>query len=259
MPRTLFENNIINTTLLCDESREYLKNLRNLSEDKPLSRDLPATLNWEELYFLINADGEEEPYQDKPQRRREILDNLIQFENNHKQECESHHQQAQNKAKSLRNWTIGIGLTTLLLLTAAALLVIFFPPAATLILPFFAAIGSWSPLLVLNSFLPSVGLAIASLVARGSRNAMKTTLDRSNDLLNQLEEDTDRILRDSTSEQNPSPTSLLRPTSELSNSKHATRFGNIFSEPAANQSTAPVNENQADLTRASSSPSLPSP
>lgn len=121
MPVSLFNNNFIDTKLLCPESREYLKELRNLSEDKPVFRDLPETLSWEELFFLTNEDGKEEPYQDKPQRKREILDNLIQFENNHKDRCESHHQQTQTTAQKLRSWTIGIGLKTLLLLTAAIL------------------------------------------------------------------------------------------------------------------------------------------
>lgn len=180
MPVSLFkrDNNTIDVSLLCPESRVYLTGLNGFT--------LPDNLDLEDLCFQINENGKEEPYQDKPQRKREILDNLIQFENNHKDELESHHQQAQNKAKKLSKWAIGIGLTTLLLLTAATLAVIFFPPAAALILPLFAAIGSWSPLLLLSTVLPTLAIEIPSLISTRAKQKSKTQLDERNVILSQI-------------------------------------------------------------------------
>ena len=128
------------TEQFCSESRQYLEEIQS-----SLQEEMPAEIN-------LNALTPDE------------LNHLIELEETAKTNYQEQLQQAQNKAKKLRIWTIGVALSTIVLLSAAALLVLFFPPAAVII-PFFAAIGPWSPLLVLTSLLPSVGLGIASLVA----------------------------------------------------------------------------------------------
>lgn len=81
------------------------------------------------------------------------------FENNYKDECASHHQQTQSKAKKLRLWTIGVALLTAVLFAVATALILFVPPVAAVALPLFTAIyttiGSLSPLLLLTALLPS--------------------------------------------------------------------------------------------------------
>jgi hypothetical protein len=86
-------------------------------------------------------------------------------------------EQAQALVKKLSKWTIGVALATLVLLAISTLLVLFVPPVAAVILPLFAAIGSWSPLLILTAFLPSVGLGIGSLVALHNSKELQTRID----------------------------------------------------------------------------------
>lgn len=187
MPVSLFnrDENTIDTRLLCPESREYLTGLNGFS--------LPDNLDLEDLCFQINANGNEEPYQDKPQRKREILDNLLMFENNHKDSCESLHQQAQSKAKKLRLWTIGVVLLTIVLLAVATASILFVPAVAALTLPLFAvistAIGSWSPLLLLTSLLPSLAVLTPSLISARAEHKSQNLLDQRNDILRQIDQE----------------------------------------------------------------------
>ena len=184
MPVSLFnrEDNNINTRLLCTESREYLTALNGFS--------LPDNLDLEDLCFQINENGNEEPYQDKPQRKREILDNLLMFENNHKDSCESLHQQTQSKAKKLRFLTIGVTLLTIVLFAVATALILFVPPVAAFALPLFAVIsttiGSWSPLLLLTSLLPSLALLIPSLISAGAEHKSQIKLDASVNIFQEM-------------------------------------------------------------------------
>lgn len=145
-----FDEKTINTTLLCPASREYLA---NPEIDQKLSS---------------------------------LIENLDSLEKTYQAQTEDAFKKAKIKTHKIVSWLGGVFITTVLLFTAAALLVQFFPPAAALILPIFTAIGSWSPLLVLTTFLPSVGLGIASLFALHNSNEIKTTLDISKDVSKQL-------------------------------------------------------------------------
>ncbi|WP_342219540.1 hypothetical protein [Rickettsiella endosymbiont of Miltochrista miniata] len=184
MPVSLFnrDENTIDTRLLCPESREYLTDLNGFS--------LPDNLDLEDLCFQINENGNEEPYQDKPQRKRQILDNLLMFENNHKDSCESLHQQAQSKAKKLRLWTIGVTLLTIVLLAVATASILFVPAVAAFTLPLFAvistAIGSWSPLLLLTSLLPSLAVLIPSLISAKAEHKSQIKLDASGNVSQEI-------------------------------------------------------------------------
>ena len=153
-------------------------------------------------------------------------------------------QKAQNKVRRLRLWTIGVALSTIVLLAAAALLVLFFPPAAVII-PFFAAIGLWSPLLVLTSLLPSVGLGIASLVALRNNYKIQNKLGISQQALEQLEETRNNI---------PSSSGkvITIASNKLSNVESTTQYGSVLSTHQADERPASVNEDKKDLPRAAS-------
>lgn len=182
MPVSLFnrDENTIDTNLLCTESRQYLTGLNGFS--------LPDNLDLEDICFQINANGKEEPYQDKPQRKREILDNLLMFENNYKDECASHHQQAQSKAKRLLFLTIGVSLLTIVLFATA--LILFVPPVAAFILPLFAVIstatGSWSPLLLLTPLLPNLAVLIPSVISARAEHKSQIKLDASGNIFQEI-------------------------------------------------------------------------
>lgn len=116
-------------------------------------------------------------------------------------------EQAQALVKKLSKWTIGVALSTLVLLALSTLLVFFAPPVAAVILPIFAAIGSWSPLLAFTVFLPSIGLGIATFFATRSKDLQQT----------RVVTNTDSISRSCSS------TSLGSQTSEKSNDEENTQ------------------------------------
>ncbi|WP_342146260.1 hypothetical protein [Rickettsiella endosymbiont of Aleochara curtula] len=151
----------------------------------------------EDLCFQINANGNEEPYQDKPQGKREILANLLVSENNYNDECAPLHQQAQSKAKKLRLWTIGVALLTIVLVAAAIALILFVPPVTAFVLPLFAvistAIGSWSPLLLLTTLLPSLAVLISSLISARAEHKSQTKLDVRVNILQEINEEIKNI------------------------------------------------------------------
>lgn len=184
MPVSLFNrvDNTIDTRLLCTGSRKYLTDLNGFS--------LPDNLDLEDLCFQTK-NGKEEPYQDKPQRKREILDKLLEYENKHKNEYASYHQQAQSKAKKLRLWTIGVALLTIVLVAAAIALILFVPPVTAFVLPLFAvistAIGSWSPLLLLTTLLPSLAALIPSLISARAEHKSQIKLDASKNVFQRIE------------------------------------------------------------------------
>lgn len=153
-----FDEKTINTTLLCPASREYLANPQI---DPKLSS---------------------------------LIENLDSLEKTYQAQTEDAFKKAKIKTNKMILWLSGAFITTVLLFAAATLLVQFFPPAAALILPIFTAIGSWLPLLVLTTFLPSAGLGIASLFALRSCNKIKTTLEISKDLSKQLEHARNHIM-----------------------------------------------------------------
>lgn len=66
---------------------------------------------------------------------------------------------------------------------------IFFPPAAALILPLLAAIGTWSPLLLLTTLLPSLAVLIPSLIATRTEHKSQARLDKSNAILEQIDQE----------------------------------------------------------------------
>ncbi len=183
MPVSLFNrnDNTIDTRLLCPKSREYLTGLNGFS--------LPDNLDLEDLCFQINENGKEEPYQDKPQRKREILDELLTRENNYKNECAAHHQQAQSKTKKLRFLTIGVTLLAIVLFVAIAL-ILFFPPVTAFALPLFAvistAIGSWSPLFLLTPLLLSLAVLIPSSIAARAERKSQIKLDASGNIFQEI-------------------------------------------------------------------------
>ena len=191
MPVSLFnrDENTIDTRLLCPESREYLTGLNGFS--------LPDSLDLEDLCFQINENGKEEPYQDKPQRKWEILNNLLTFEDKYKNECASHHKQAQSKAKKLRLWTIGVTLLTIVLVAVAIALILLVPAVAAFTLPLFAvistAIGSWSPLLLLTSLLPCLAVLIPSLISAKAEHKSQIKLDASVNILQEINEEIKNI------------------------------------------------------------------
>jgi membrane protein implicated in regulation of membrane protease activity len=98
------------------------------------------------------------------------------------------YKQAQIKTNKMFLWLSVVCITTAVLLTAATLLVLFVPPVAALILPLFAAIGTWSPLLLLITPIPSLSMLMASLVARRDRNEIQTNLNKSTDKSEKLDQ-----------------------------------------------------------------------
>lgn len=119
------------------------------------------------------------------------------FENNYKDECESHHQQAQSKTKKLRLWTIGVTLLTIVLFAVAIALILLVPAVAALTLPLFAvistAIGSWSPLLLLTSLLPCLAVLIPSLISAKAEHKSQIKLDASVNILQEINEEIKNI------------------------------------------------------------------
>lgn len=182
MPLTLFddERNTINTILLCNASREYLKKKCTL----PDKENLPEVLAWKDI---LNNAHDTTSDDNEPKRKHGILKNLGEFE----QDYEKQHAEKSAKTKRLFLWTTGVFLTTLILLTAATLLVLFPPTAAiasvaAVIMSFFATLGTWSPLLLLTAALPSLGLLVPTLAALKTERKSETQLNKSNALVNEI-------------------------------------------------------------------------
>lgn len=109
MPVSLFnrnENNI-NTKLLCTESRDYLKKLRNHSQP------LPEILAWKKLFSDVEKN-------DPDNKKKNILEKLVEIENKYQTECKQHLQYTQNKTKKLTLWAIAVALLTSVLLAVGS-------------------------------------------------------------------------------------------------------------------------------------------
>ncbi|MEN9916388.1 MAG: hypothetical protein RLY40_320 [Pseudomonadota bacterium] len=200
----------LNIAKLCPEGREYIQKLLNFPKEDNFS-EFPNNpiLNWEELLFRPNENGEKEicEGEDKQKRKTEILEKLKELEDSHQFTIETKQvvlrlmgdelQQTQDKAKSLLNTTLAVFFTTVFLVIAAVLVVVFFPPATALILPLFTnlmtSIGIGTGLLL--TFLPSLALGLTSLFKFQKRNELQAQSDQINDELARL--DPDNSIRDS--------------------------------------------------------------
>lgn len=179
-----------------------------------------------------------------------ILNELIKCEDDFSTVNQEQLKHARASIQKRKAWTIGVTLITLVLLTTASLLILFFPPAAAIILPVFATIGHWSPLLVLMSFLPSVILSIGSLIKLSHCKKLQKVLEKNQSVSAQLEDAQDYLLRIDKKATMPSSSSNNVQSTLL------TRPGGIFRQPKMN--TPPESENKENLAlhRASSSHSV---
>lgn len=185
----------LHTSLLCDESREYLIKLLKIN---PNLEDLPETVN---LRALLHSSNKNEipalPSIICP-KEEEILDNLTLFQKKKAEENQrfclelsaKHHnaeknklleqqQQTQNKFKKLKNWTFGVLITSSILLLGTAVLGFIVPTFAGSFL-----IGSgW---LVLLLAIPNVALIRASYLTSRKLDKLQPEIYKTSAILDSI-------------------------------------------------------------------------
>lgn len=206
------------TNQLSPTSQNYLREEVYTSWHEGL---LPQTLTLDSLGKGLKKDSEE---------ILTILENLDKNEYAYQTECQQQLTQAKKNCKTLKTWTLGVALATLLLLTASSLLILFFPPTATIILPFFAAMGHWSPLLILTAFLPSLSLSISSLIKIGHCKRLQKKLEKNQSVLIELHEAKNHL---QINKEAPKPSTSFY--HEETNKIHARRTGIFMPVPETNK------------------------
>lgn len=245
------ETKDLRTSLLSDESREYLIKLLKINSNL---EDLPETVNLQAL--IGNSNENETPKSSAPcPKEKEVLDNLTLFQKKRAEENQryclemsaKHHnaeknkllqqqQQTQNKFKKLKNWTFGVLITSSMLLLGTAIL--------GFIAPIFAGsflIGSgW---LVLLLAIPNALLIRASYLTSRQLDELQTEIYKTSDILDSIDLKlaSNQANSPSKTQQIPrtiSNSSLQNQTSETSHtetSSYKIGFGNLLAKATIHQ------------------------
>lgn len=263
------ETKDLNTHLLCNESREYLKTLFNQSKTNA-DLDLPETINLQALLHTINADHKES--NENNQKEKEILDNLMIFQYKAEEKYErlclemsvEHHnarkkkllelfQQTKNQLKKRQKWTFNI-------LIASSIMILFIlTPAAAIFSNCFLTAGGWL-LVLLALIIPNAILIRKNFLTSCQLDKLQQEIFTTAGILDNLhlklksnENDNPSVkqISSTASIASNSLSSLASQTSETSHtgtSTNKTRFGSLFTTVAIHQ----VQETTENLT----SPSL---
>ncbi len=237
----------LDTHMLCDESREYLKALFKQSKTNA-NLELSETINLQALLHTIN-EGRKESNENN-QKEKEILDNLAIFQNKDKEKNErlglersiEYHnarkkkllerfQHTQNQLKKRQKWTFSI-------LIASSIIILFIlAPAAAIFSRGFLSMGGLRVLLAL--VIPNAALITKNFMTSHKLDKLQTEIFATAGILNNLKL---KLM---------SQSSLASQTSETSHTETATnktQFGSLFTTVTIHQ----VQETTENLT----SPSL---
>lgn len=240
----------LRTSLLSDESREYLIKLLKINSNL---EDLPETVNLQAL--LGNSNENETPKSSAIYpKEKEILDNLILFQKKESAENQrfclemsaKHHnaeknkllqqqQQIQNKFKKLKNWTFGVLITSSMLLLGTAILGLVAPAFAGS----FLISGGW---LVLFLAIPNAALIRASYLKSRQLDKLHAEIYKTAKILDSIDLKLAANQANSPSKTrqipNISNSSLQSQTSEISStetSSYKIGFGNLLAKATIHQ------------------------